>query len=515
MKASLLNRLASSLKRHPFKWFCLIAVFATTAGFGSYRLTESPPTWYDEGMILQLAENLAHHGAMELQLAPGHFTSAWHVSTGYPVVAPVALSFYYFGVGILQARAAALLFIVLLIVATFLLLRKLFDTTHALWGTALVATFSSLYGDGKNILGEVPGLFFLVAFLLVFNELEKTRFVNRRHALLAGIFLGLTCATKPIFFLTIPALLMAVFINRKNMLRYWPAISAFLLGTIITGAIWIFTQFGPADSLISVLHFYSNPYNIQQTASPIVTNFIRFFTESTPIYTLLAFLIWTVAITIKKFRKTSIPSTEILAYLLSLLIMISYLRMPEGWYRYLFPANILILMFLPHNIRIVIESAVSYLNRKCESIQKYERIDRRALLLSGVVISCFLAFQTYHLLFNSWISNSSAGTDSATWGKYASSVNKEKSIFIYDAPEVVPFLKTDNYYQYFSGNGVWVAGTEYLNVLKEGKIDLTIIGTRNIDAAKGFLDKYVKISAVGNYSVFEKESQSKSPKSVL
>ena len=163
----------------------LLALFSCVAYFSLYQLSESPPVWYDEGMILQLAENVAHHGVMGLQLAPGEYVSAGHVSTGFPVVFPVAASFYIFGVSIITARAVAVIFIFLLVIAGLYLLTRLQNKWYALQALFL-ATFLRYTAMGK-VCSAVPGLSFTTVSFLS-SKLEESDFKNVRYAILAGVF---------------------------------------------------------------------------------------------------------------------------------------------------------------------------------------------------------------------------------------------------------------------------------------------------------------------------------------
>ena len=93
--------------------FFLIGILAMVLFFSTYQLTESPHTWYDEGAIIQRAINFLRYGTMHYQVAPDKFSSAAFDSTGYPVIFPISLTFKYFGIGLLQARAVMVVFLLL------------------------------------------------------------------------------------------------------------------------------------------------------------------------------------------------------------------------------------------------------------------------------------------------------------------------------------------------------------------------------------------------------------------
>ena len=73
--------------RDKLVFFLLIFI---SFGFGSYKLTESPPTWIDEGMVTQLALNLERHGIIGLQTSPDNFVSGAYISVGFPLIFPMA-----------------------------------------------------------------------------------------------------------------------------------------------------------------------------------------------------------------------------------------------------------------------------------------------------------------------------------------------------------------------------------------------------------------------------------------
>ena len=89
---------------HMKKKLIVAGLFAILLFFSTYRLTESPPTWYDEGIYDQLAENMAVHGTQRMQVAPDTYVSTASVTGGYPFLYPISLAFRLFGVGLLQAR---------------------------------------------------------------------------------------------------------------------------------------------------------------------------------------------------------------------------------------------------------------------------------------------------------------------------------------------------------------------------------------------------------------------------
>src|SRR4051812_23938863 len=94
-------------------WGALITVgiFAVILFFATDKLTETPPTWFDEGVYLQTAMNDSLHGEEALQVAPNIYAPAAYVTGGFPFLKPVSWSFDIAGIGLLQARSVMVLFI--------------------------------------------------------------------------------------------------------------------------------------------------------------------------------------------------------------------------------------------------------------------------------------------------------------------------------------------------------------------------------------------------------------------
>jgi len=157
----------------------------------TYRLTEVPPTWFDEGIYIQVASSLEHHGVQQIQTAPSHFEGTGHVTIGYPVAAPVALSMAIFGDSLFAARVPMALFIMLCVAAGFALIYRLYGLRTAALSLLFLSTLPLLYGNGKNVLGEVPGLFYTLAALyfvrIPFVKKPKHSEPAQRTSLFSGL----------------------------------------------------------------------------------------------------------------------------------------------------------------------------------------------------------------------------------------------------------------------------------------------------------------------------------------
>lgn len=165
-------------------------------GLSAIGITRFPAPWWDEGWTLSVAKNwvtLGHYGHLLDGVRTGPSLSA-HL----PVVAIVACSFLVFGVGLAQARMAMIVCTALTLIALYLLTRAIASRSVAVV-TLVLVTFLPMQWDlslfvlGRNVLGEVPSLLFILLSLLILLASEGKRPVALG---LAGIGMGIALASK-------------------------------------------------------------------------------------------------------------------------------------------------------------------------------------------------------------------------------------------------------------------------------------------------------------------------------
>ena len=476
----------------------LIGVVLTSSLF---RLTESPSVWYDEGFYIQTARNVASSHWYGLRLGPDDFLSGQYMSVGFPLTYPVAGMFKLFGYGVAQARMTMALFILGFALAGFALIRRLFDTTTALWALALLAVFPPLYANGKSVLGEVPGLLYLTLSLLALHLLQTNPTKHLRFAVLAGIFTGLTCVTKPVFLLLLPALALGCAyrwrecreIMRDTRIVLWGSI-AFLAPVLV----WVLTQFSRSDSLITTLKFYMNPYAVAQTdlAAIVLANVKNLFTGVGPLFLVGMLVVWTAAVFIRTRSDEPVSLAEIVAYVFSVISVVAYLR-TGGFYRYLFPYQAIALLFFPSAFSRV----VAYVRTRSGL---FPRTLSRA---PAFVCSALILLSGYQLMFDSWVAEFYTSTKTASWETFFSAVPSEHSVFFYNTPEVAVFMRTERYYQYITPyrDAVDVKwGARELGVLDAGIPDSVIIETVRLPSAQPHLAHYAVRGTNYKYTILDR-----------
>jgi len=481
--------------RNIYEKFFLVFLLIVTLFFVTYKLTESPPTWYDEGFIIQSAENLVAHGRLGIQVEPGKFVEdATFFSTGFPIAYPIGWVLCFFGKSLLLARSVMVIFCLLLVGLSYFLIKKIWGLKIAVLSSLLLISFAPLYGNGKNVLGEVPGLFFLTAFLYFLYLIEEKNYLaGHLNYFLAGLSLGFCLASKSIFLILPISFIFGILIFRKMVNWNWRLIGSGFLGLAVTLCFLFKTQFSGETLLSKVFGDYFNPSATTDSISLAIQNFSRFFTEAAPLYLLVLMVFWAIAFIIRfKYHKSKTSLTETIAFIFSIFIILSYLHL-AGWYRYLFPAQVIVLIFFPASI----ETIVIFLNNHFKI---------KFLAFTSVFLVVALAFfQFYQLCFGSWVSAYYNSHNTRDLESYFTGLRPVEKIFLYDVPEIATFLTSDNYYQYLKINDNLIIGQEELDKIKNGLFDKIIIKARRGDIIDEF-PLYLEKINVSKYLVLERKN---------
>ncbi|MBI2025325.1 glycosyltransferase family 39 protein [Candidatus Kaiserbacteria bacterium] len=476
----------------------LVLLFVVAGFFATYHLTESPPVWMDEGIFTQAAANLATYGQTGLRVSPDTIEpSSKLITVGYPFMYPLAGWFKMFDISILSARSLMAVFIIGFLLVSYFFVRRLFGPWQALGSLALIATLPTLYGNGKSVLGEVPGLLYLVASLVCLCVARGR--VTQRYLwfVLAGLFAGLSVATKPIFVLLVPAALIGFYIawrrHEMTVMEVGAAIGAGLAPIFA----WLILQFRVSDSAGSLLSFYVNHYQITDWWSTIFANLRNLVTDIGPLYLLVVLSLWLVAYGIRLRRQERIPVEEHIVLAFSVITLLGYLT-TAGWYRYLFEAQTLSLLFLPNTLALIARSVCNgrYLEKLAISVI--------------VVLSLFGAYQ---VMFSSFVAESYGRRQTANWEEYFRTASPSASFFFYDAPEVAFFAQGTKYYQYlnpYDGIGIfvpgWDIGSAQRSVLTQGNADVVILPPAIYEKEKDNLFSAYEIDrAIHNYFFLKKK----------
>lgn len=466
-------------KKHSQIFFIWLIFFAASF-FSSYKLTESPAVWYDEGFYEQAAMNVAQRGIWGIQTSPESFASLGTVTAGFPLIGPVALAYKIFGIGVLQARAVMVIFILGLIATVFLFAKREYGYYAALGSAALLTSYSALYGNGKTVLGEVPGLFYFVCFLLFSNKWFRTG--KKSDALFAGILFGLAISSKLSFLLAgLPMLIVTFLVFYKKFIAQKRASVLFMIGVLFPMLIWFVTQFDGTDTVTSFIETTFQHYEGPSGGVLLLQNMVKLFTEISPFYLFISCTIWMISLVHRTYVRINISVGEFQALVFTIFNIGIYLLSP-GWYRYFFPAQVVILIFLP--------MAIKYLFDLCGS--RIRLFARYGGFLSVSIVVLLTTIQTYQTVQSSFVASYYKSKRTEQTATAFGVLDTGSTYFVYNLPEVVIFLPHDTvYFQYMNSHPRYAIGRDQLVVLEKGIPDRVIINAGTYNQNKDKLTHYV------------------------
>jgi 4-amino-4-deoxy-L-arabinose transferase-like glycosyltransferase len=209
----------------------LLLMFAATA-----NLTTWPLTWYDEGSHAMVPKSLVLFGVYADYDSSGFRYYGPTTGVGPTVLVPIAAVFKLFGIGLLQARMVMAAYLVLAVIAFHLLARRIMGEIAA-WVAAVMFVLTPGAGTleyGRQVLGEIPGFFFLCLGLSVM--VSQVRRACGRRLLLSGVLLGLAAVTKyQLLVIIMPGLVLAWLLSTWRSPVRW---RVFLIPAVTVGLVF-------------------------------------------------------------------------------------------------------------------------------------------------------------------------------------------------------------------------------------------------------------------------------------
>lgn len=426
-------------------------------------LTTKPAYWYDEAINVELAHNFAEFGTLDLVVAPNTFSGkgATVGTTGYPITVPLAGFFKLFGFGLAQARVYMLLWMSALLVAFFSIAKKLWGPLVAYGGTLLLSSFAPFYGNGRSVMGEIPGFLF---FLLSFFALE------RRKWCLSGILLGLSVICKPsVFIFLIPAYALVLLCKREMWRNKLIALVRLSIGSFLALVPWliIYTDERARGGLAqNILAHFKNPY-AEAGASVLQNiwhNLPTLLTSTTLIYMWLMLAGAVAALLSEREHLRTHRTLLILCAGYLPLALLQYLR-SFGYLRYLiafeFLVFILFLIALPALVRYVASACRPRESGDPVLLDSCFRGNDRTRLYAGVLLGVLVVVQLVHLF---WFSDLYPSEKTQKTLSYLSSTYPDAIVGIINLPQVGSFIPAGRKYQYLSTYGLWQFGVNPLRL---------------------------------------------------
>ncbi|HLH74251.1 MAG TPA: glycosyltransferase family 39 protein [Chloroflexota bacterium] len=206
------DRVGSPNNRRFFEVALLATALVLIAAMAAYNLADYPTTWFDEGINLLAARELATTGHYGLTYSGAFHPFDESLSTGPTVIVPIALTFKIFGAGLIQGRIVMVAYLLLAAAGLAVVAWQLYDLTVATVSLFVAAalTQAGFFANGRDALGEIPAVAFLLWGTAAFIEARRTKLLLLD--VVAGILLGLAILTKNQFILVAPVILYSWFV---------------------------------------------------------------------------------------------------------------------------------------------------------------------------------------------------------------------------------------------------------------------------------------------------------------
>lgn len=193
-----------------------VLAFLPIVLLATYNLQLFPRTWFDEGLNLLAAKELAESGRYGLQTVDGFSGFDLGLSTGPTVLMPIALVFHVLGIGLVQARLVAAAYVLLAAGGLYCVARQAFGRNTAILGLLAFASLTEAgpLVIGRQVVGEVAALAFMfwgVATLGVARRLNQDAVYAA-----AGLLFGLAVLTKNQLALVIPVIAIVGLLARTS-----------------------------------------------------------------------------------------------------------------------------------------------------------------------------------------------------------------------------------------------------------------------------------------------------------
>ncbi|MEK7138472.1 MAG: glycosyltransferase family 39 protein [Patescibacteria group bacterium] len=456
---------------------CSYVVLGIILGFVAFislrTLTSQPRYFFDEAGVVETAHNFATDGKLDIMVSPNTLSGYPHLfnATGYTVSLPLALIFKLSHVSLFSGRLRMLVWLLITIWSIFYVIRAFWGKLAGLCATALVASFAPFYGNGMQIMGEVPGFVFLI---WGFYWLLK-----KQNLKITGLLFGLSAISKPsMYILLLPSFLIYLYFFEENRFQKLKNFIIGCVGPIVLFFVLIMPQIFSLKNWLEIINFYRNPYDSVSLFHNTISNIQTYWHHSTILYFGIL-LIVIVSLILKNYGSTEEKFRKLYAFTLiySTFLVLYFLRSP-GWFRYLFPLELFSLILV------------------------YPVLSIHKKLVASYVVSFLIILNLSQLFFFRGDIKNTAAQDTAAYV-----TNLHESVGIINAPEVSSLVPTEQRYQVIKYVGVPELGFHPLLLKDISKTKIIVFKSADnpmVVPYQNTLNTYYKpLNQIGSYRIYQ------------
>ena len=377
-----------------------------------FKLESTPPLWWDEGWTLSVARNWVernHYGRLlEGELVPSGLEAA------FPVTAVVSFSFRLLGVGVYQARAPGVLFILGTLAIVYYLACRLYNRRIAVTTLLILLFMSPAHPElhpvlmGRQVLGEMPMMFYLLAgYAFFLSAQDKSLWAMP----LAVLFWSMALITKlQVWPFWLASLLVPLLIALST--RHWRPARLLAIGlvcSITTAQLLMWSQQLLLERATNPLTAIEGLYYVTALVrAPRARLFALLATLLLGIPTLAGLCYGTLSLIKNRDKLLAQDHREVVR--MALLVFTGswfcwYLMLSVGWPRYLFPVTLVGSMFLAALLGNLTDnfSLLSTIKR-IDFTVKHRRLSKQSV---GVLLAMLLVMisvpMTLRMLYQSYV----------------------------------------------------------------------------------------------------------------
>jgi len=305
-----------------------------------HNLTRFPAPWFDEGSHLHVPKTLVTYGEYADISSDGFRYYGPTIGVGPTIMLPIAAMFKVFGVGLLQARIVMALYLLAAIYMFYRLVEHLAGKWVAWIALALILSSRSVLflEYGRQLLGEVPGFFFiLLALYLWFSRWNEK---NWKRLSLIGLLFGLAMITKYQYLLFLaPTLILSwcldIFYYKTSTHRNFLIPGIIAAGSFSIWQLLTLQYLGPSTAMenLALLQASAEGAAFNFNLAQLATNFGELTSRAVYLGALIPALIYGFFISIPRTRDGQKWSV---IFLLVALNLVWYVVASIGWIRYAF-----------------------------------------------------------------------------------------------------------------------------------------------------------------------------------
>lgn len=321
---------------------CLVAagMFFFLRDLGTF-----PAAWTDDGIFMTVARTLAEEGIYAIPVLDHHWHFPPFLGSGPPVILPSAFFIRLFGFSVTVARVPMVAYLLLTCLVFYRATREWCGVNSARLGTAALLSLSAFVNNGKPVLGEVPGILFLLMALVWILRNPLTL----RGAVFAGAAAGLAILSKITFAPVLGVFGIVLVIRwREGKRQEWQRA---LLACCI--ALGVYLPWFLLESMhgSSILHEAVGYLSGNLTSDSVMFNVVRKHPGTLLRIPFLAFMV-TLVLGMAGLWKGG-AARRPLQWSVTFLVAVYLLYYLDlyGWYRHLLPAHVLLLPFVPDGAR--------------------------------------------------------------------------------------------------------------------------------------------------------------------